>query len=66
MHHVFFTLVLPTVFEWCALSDFFMPDEMFHAYPKEENGRRHARTLLRGARRVQRVVCSTVQKDCCT
>lgn len=38
MHHIFFTLVLPTVFEWCALSDFFMPDELFHAYPEEKNG----------------------------
>ena len=38
MHHVFYTIVLPTVFEWCALSDFFMPDELFHAYAKEKNG----------------------------
>lgn len=37
-HHIFFTVVLPVVFEWCALSDFFMPDELFHAYPEEKNG----------------------------
>lgn len=53
MHHVFFTLVLPTVFEWCALSDFFMPDEMFHAYPKEENGS----VVTRGPFSVAHAVC---------
>jgi hypothetical protein len=30
--------LLPTVFEWCALSDFFMPDALFHAYTEKKNG----------------------------
>lgn len=29
-HHILFTVVLPTVFEWCALSDFFLPDDRFY------------------------------------
>ena len=37
-HNIFFAVLLPTVFEWCALSDFFMPDALFHAYPEEKNG----------------------------
>lgn len=37
MHHVFFTVVLPTVFEWCTLSDFFIHDSVFHKY--EETGK---------------------------
>ena len=53
MQHVFFTLGLPTGFEWCALSDFFMPDEMFHAYPKEENGS----VVTRGPFSVAHAVC---------
>jgi hypothetical protein len=52
-HHVFYTIVLPTVFEWCALSDFFMPDEMFHAYPEEHNGR----VTTRGPFLVAHAVC---------
>lgn len=52
-HHVFYTIVLPTVFEWCALSDFFMPDELFHAYPEKHDGR----TTTRGPFSVAHAVC---------
>jgi len=32
MHHIFFAVVLPLVFEWCPLSDFFLADELFYHY----------------------------------
>lgn len=38
LHHILFTVILPTVFEWCALSDFFLPDELF--YKKKSRGGR--------------------------
>lgn len=53
MHHIFFTVVLPTVFEWCALSDFFMPDELFHTYRQEANGS----ATTRGPFSVAHAVC---------
>ena len=61
MLHVFFTVVLPTVFEWCALSDFFMPDEVFHDYLEEStviiDGSYFLQTRKRAPFSVARAVC---------
>lgn len=51
IHHLLFTVVLPTVFEWCALSDFFLPDDWF--YKKNSRGERSGQAYS-----VAREVCS--------